>query len=65
MIFHRHKWEEKSTTVVEPLVSKAVGEISMTESLFRKLISDTTTYVLRCKDCGDLKTIESMGVIEQ
>ena len=64
MIFHRHKWEEKSITVVEPLVSKGEAEARMSEHLFRQLISGTTTYIMRCKGCGDLKTYECLGVVE-
>lgn len=45
-LFHRHKWKESERLYAPPATTFAFG---------------VTTIVLKCEECGDLKTIQAVG----
>lgn len=59
-LFHSHQWVEQSRHSVPP-VSMGVKVKWCSERFMERMVCGVTVIVLRCADCGDLKTIEMIG----
>lgn len=55
---HKHSWVECERIVVKPVTNKASTAVVDTAKAF---LFGTTTIILKCRLCGDRKSIEVFG----
>ena len=58
---HRHEWEETGRAVTTHL-SAIEGKINgFSAQEFERLVFGLTVIALKCKVCGDMKSVEMLG----
>lgn len=61
----KHQWEEIERTVARPQIRNFSVEGIGAAGIIEKYRAGTTHFLLRCKECGDYQTKESLGVFEE
>ena len=60
-LLHRHTWEEQERIIAAPIYIAGV-KLETDSMTLKKLAMGITSIVLVCPSCGDLKTVEVLGV---
>lgn len=63
-LFHSHRWTEIQRVSAKRYDAREIQRLaeSMSESMAQQLLFGVTTIVLKCSICGDVKTVEFLGV---
>jgi len=62
-LWHIHQWLEAERAYAPPVCGEFKSG-SLTQELARMVLFGCTTIILRCKECGALKTTSIPGKIE-
>ena len=62
-LFHRHSWIEHLRVIVPQIsYSNIKDNLYVSEALFERMISGTTTIVYKCSKCSKTRTQEFLGI---